>query len=114
MKRKAFKKAVTPLLRTRARQTQLRYATLANVLQRAYEQASVGKGAVRHAQGKPFESQPMLTLSEFLGTNDGLLFQAIKKVQESKRLPPQAAVFELLGAINYLAGAVIYIEAKRP
>jgi hypothetical protein len=33
MKRKAFKKAVTPRLRIRARQTQLRYATLANVLQ---------------------------------------------------------------------------------
>jgi hypothetical protein len=35
------------------------------------------------------------------------LGQAIKKILESQRLPKGAAIHELLGAINYLAGAII-------
>lgn len=91
---------------------QSNYSALAQVLQRAYEQAALGKGRERHGQGLPFDSQPMQTISRLVGTNRGMLYQAVKKCQESTRLPRDAAVFELLGAINYLAGAVIYLEAE--
>lgn len=88
------------------------YASLYSVLSRAYQQASSGKGNERHGQALPFEQQPMQSISGLLGTHGGLLYQAVKKVQESQRLPHDAAVFELLGAINYLAGAVVYLEQK--
>ena len=86
------------------------YASLADVLNRAFDQAARGKGAERHAQGQPFERQPMQDLIRLhgLGFATG---QASKKAQEAHRLPRDRAVAELLGAINYLAGAIIAIEA---
>ncbi len=54
----------------------------------------------------------MQTISRLIGSHDGLLYQAVKKIQESKRMDKDAAVRELLGAINYIAGAVIFLEAK--
>lgn len=54
----------------------------------------------------------MQTLSRSLGSNVGLLYQAAKKAQESLRLDREHAVFELLGAINYLAGAIIFLEDR--
>lgn len=89
------------------------YASLKNVLDRAFAQAAEGKGAERHANGLSFEQQPMQTISDSLGTNAGLLFQAAKKAQESQRMAPDAAVRELLGAINYLAGAVVWLERRQ-
>lgn len=86
------------------------YHALTNVLARAYEQAAKGKGAERHADGRPFTEQPMQTISELLGTHEGLLYQAMKKIQESNRLEKDPAIRELLGAINYLAGAIIFLE----
>ena len=86
------------------------YHALAAVLARAYEQAAKGKGAVRHADGRPFTEQPMQSISELLGTHEGLLYQAMKKIQESNRLEKEPAIRELLGAINYLAGAIIFLE----
>lgn len=88
------------------------YALLSSVLDRAYDQAASGKGSVRHGQGLAFEDQPMFTISRLIGSHVGLIYQAIKKAQESQRLPTDAAVKELLGAINYLAGAVIFLEEK--
>lgn len=88
------------------------YEQLEGVLARAYIQASCGKGAERHASGEPFHDQPMQTISALVGSNDGLRFQAVKKIHESARLDKAAAVRELLGAINYIAGAIIYIEGK--
>ena len=85
------------------------YESLADVLARAFEQASAGKGAERHAQAKPFDTQPMQGISDLVGIGFPL-GQAIKKVQESLRLSPDAAVREMLGAINYFAGAVIFLE----
>lgn len=90
------------------------YESLADVLQRAYDQAAKGKGADRHAGARPFTEQPMQSISALLGTPDGLLYQAMKKIQESKRLDRDARIRELLGAINYLAGTVIFIEAQAP
>lgn len=88
------------------------YESLADVLERAYAQAAFGKGKERHAGERPFHEQPMQSISELLDDNTGLLYQAMKKIQESKRLPHEAAVRELLGAINYIAGAVIFAEQK--
>lgn len=87
------------------------YEPLANVLQRAYAQASKGKGKERHAGGLPFAQQPILTIPRQHDSIDGALYQAAKKAGEARTLPTrQRAVTELLGAINYLAAAVILIE----
>lgn len=88
------------------------YECLAAVLKRAFDQASVGKGNERHAQvGEPFEAQMMQDMAKRFGVGV-LLGQAFKKSEESQRLPHDRAVAELLGAIVYLAGAVIAMEAK--
>lgn len=86
------------------------YERLASVLVRAHEQAAAGKGAQRHAQGQPFHAQPMQQLIKLYGIGFAL-GQAAKKAQEAQRLPTvERQVAELLGAINYLAGAVIALE----
>lgn len=87
------------------------YHSLATVLLRAFEQAARGKGAERHAQGAPFDQQPMQELCSLYGVGFAL-GQAAKKAQESQRLPHARAVAELLGAINYLAGAVVFMEGQ--
>lgn len=90
------------------------YERLAMVLKMAFNQAAHGKGKERHAaDGVPFEDQPMNAINELLGSNDGHIYQAGKKSIESKRLPDERAIAELLGAINYLAGAVIHIQLGR-
>lgn len=86
------------------------YAELIDVLERAVEQAAIGKGNERHATGQPFVDQPMQQLISLYGPGFAL-GQAAKKSQEAMRLPRDRAVRELLGAINYIAGAVIAIEA---
>lgn len=89
------------------------YRSLQNVLDRAFAQAANGKGHERHANGLSFEQQPMQIISDSLGTNAGLLFQAAKKAQESQRMDRDAAVRELLGAINYIAGAIVWLENRK-
>lgn len=87
------------------------YACLQEVLSRAYEQAATGKGAQRHAQAQRFDEQPMQKLIDLYGV--GFAFgQAGKKMQESQRLDRDAGVRELLGAIVYIAGAIISMEKK--
>lgn len=87
------------------------YEILADVLDRAYAQAATGKGKERHAQaGEPFDEQVMQDGARRFGVG-ALLFQAFKKSEESQRLPLEQGIRELLGAINYLAGAVIRREA---
>jgi hypothetical protein len=87
------------------------YASLSNVLRRAYDQASDGKGSERHGQNLPFTKQPMQLIQDLIGEGFAL-GQAIKKIQESQRLPHDAAIRELLGAINYIAGAIIHKEKE--
>lgn len=88
------------------------YEALAEVLGRAFDQAANGKGKERHADGKPFDAQPMQHLIDLYGPGFAL-GQAAKKSQESQRLPTtERQVTELLGAIVYLAGAVIAIERR--
>jgi hypothetical protein len=89
--------------------TPANYLGLQAVLDRSFEQAAFGKGAARHAQNKPFEEQPMQKLMELYGIGFAL-GQAGKKMQEAQRMDTEAAVRELLGAINYIAGTIIYLE----
>lgn len=86
------------------------YESLASVLLRAYDQAALGKGKERHAgDGEPFDAQVMQDMARRFGVGS-LLGQAFKKSEESQRLALEPAVRELIGAINYLAGAVIALE----
>ena len=85
------------------------YEALAYVLDKALNQAAHGKGKERHATGEPFDQQPICAITRRVGFGYPL-GQAEKKIEESQRLDTDAAVFELLGAINYLAAAVICLE----
>lgn len=86
------------------------YETLEDVLHRAYLQAATGKGAARHGRGVQFDEQPTQAISRLLGTDAGLAFQAMKKINEGMRLEHDAKIKELLGAINYIASMIIYME----
>lgn len=87
------------------------YEQLRNVLERAYDQASKGKGAVRHGKDLPFHLQPMQQIGDMYGIGF-MLGQVAKKIEEAQRLPRERAVAEILGAINYCAGAVIFLEKQ--
>ena len=89
------------------------YLDLRRVLDMAFEQASQGKGKERHANGREFDRQPIMELARMhgLGYPTG---QAAKKLQEAHTLlrlrGKEAAIQEILGAINYAAAAVLLIE----
>jgi hypothetical protein len=91
------------------------YASLSAVLQLAYEHASAGKGQERHANDLAFEDQPMQQITRAVGVGFPL-GQAMKKIQESAgmlgRGQDDAAIAELLGAINYCAGAIVHIKSR--
>lgn len=92
------------------------YECLAEVLDCALMQAASGKGAERHAQGQPFDSQPMAKITAMVGLGFPL-GQIQKKAQEAGGMAARgqmdAARRELLGAINYAAGAVLAINAMQ-
>jgi len=90
------------------------YEQLAAVLQAAFDQAAAGKGAERHANGLPFHEQRMQTISALLDSDAGMAFQVCKKVTEGMRLPHEARERELLGAIVYIAGMVIFHRQRQP
>jgi hypothetical protein len=83
------------------------YEPLASVLDEALAQAQAGKGKERHANGEPYDEQKIVTLNLQIGSEHGAIFQGCKKAQESARLEAERGDAELLGAINYLAAAVI-------
>lgn len=89
------------------------YSDLRRVLDMAFQQASQGKGKERHANGREFDRQPIMELARMhgLGYPTG---QAAKKLQEAHTLlrlrGKEAAIQEILGAINYAAAAVLLIE----
>jgi hypothetical protein len=85
------------------------YSDLFEVLRDALEEAQEGKGAVRHGNGMSFTDQPALTITRAVGLGFPL-GQAMKKIQESQRMDTDAAKRELLGAINYLAAAVLFLD----
>lgn len=95
------------------------YESLWRELRSALDQAQKGKGKERHNQGGtlPFDEQRMQQISRLIDSPDGMVYQACKKVVEGVKLPTierQAA--ELHGAINYIAGIIIFLrmrDAKR-
>lgn len=84
----------------------LRKDPLKAVLNMAYAQAMVGKGMERHGEEKPFVEQISMSITRAIGLAYPL-GQAWKKCDESKRMMKDAATRELLGAIVYLAMAII-------
>lgn len=87
------------------------YEVLATVLDEALRQAQSGKGEQRHANDLPFEQQPMQRLIQSYGVGFAL-GQAAKKGEESQKLTPGHDVAEILGAIVYLAGAVVHLQRR--
>ena len=53
--------------------------------------------------------KPIMEIGRMVGSGYPL-GQAMKKAQESARMPPDRAKAELLGAINYLAAAYLLLE----
>ena len=76
------------------------------VLNAAYAQAITGKGKERHGDEKPFVEQISMSITKAIGLAYPL-GQAWKKADEAQRMPKDAAIRELLGAINYMAIAII-------
>lgn len=90
-----------------------RYDELRRVLDDALEHASKFKGAERHDPTKArFEDQKIVQVAEWLQSTHGPIYQACKKSVESAGLPPDQARAELLGAINYLAAAVLVLDRQ--
>lgn len=92
------------------------YESLAEVLQAAYDQAATGKGKERHANDLPFDKQPMQQIARRRGVGF-LLGQADKKTEEAQgmleRGDRDAWRREILGAINYLAGALVFTRGEQ-
>lgn len=89
------------------------YDSLFTILCRALHQAQEGKGRERHANGKPFDQQPIMVIADQVGMGFQT-GQAIKKTVEAHGMVNRgdlaAAERELLGAINFLAAAVLRIN----
>lgn len=90
------------------------YEKLTDVLQAAHNQAAHGKGKDRHANGQPFHEQRMQAISKLIKSPKGMEFQAIKKLTEGMQFDDHdRREAELLGAINYIAGIVIYFRESK-
>lgn len=89
------------------------YECLFAVFRDAHNQAAYGKGEERHANNRPFHEQRMQTISRGLDSPLGLAYQVVKKVEEGLQMEdPDARRRELLGALNYLAGVVIFLDRE--
>lgn len=94
--------------------TEVLYAALEQVLNAAFDQAATGKGKDRHAGAdEPFEHQFICEGQREFGIGGGL-FQAVKKLKEGARFADRGerdrAVFEMRGAINYIAATIVVLE----
>lgn len=86
-----------------------KYKLLEDVLEQALQQASTGKGKVRHAtNNEAFEDQIIMWIEKNIKSFQ--LGQAVKKIHESQNLAPYEAVNELLGAIVFISAKIILIE----
>ncbi len=89
------------------------YEALGEELNAAYIQSSLGKGKERHANGKPFDRQPIMELSRLYGPGFAA-GQAAKKTQEAlgmlSRGETAAALAELHGAIVYVAATAALVR----
>lgn len=88
------------------------YEDLDRILRLAYEQAATGKGKDRHGvKGERWSRQPIIRHQLAFGPGFAL-GQAAKKMEEAQYLEPEAAKFELLGAIVYIAAAYRFFEVR--
>jgi len=91
------------------------YGPLMDVLYKAFEQASGGKGKERHANGRDFLDQPIMHITGMVGLGFPT-GQVQKKTQEAVKMVeagrPEAAQRELLGAIVYAAAAYLAVEGR--
>jgi phage terminase large subunit GpA-like protein len=86
------------------------YAELQEVLDKAFERASNGKGAERHADDKPFCQQDICTEQIFLGQAP-IIYQIRKKAKETLRLKTNTGkINEYLDIIVYAAAAIIMLQ----
>ena len=90
------------------------YDSLRAIYAMALEQAQGGKGKERHANGQPFERQPICEGGRRFGPTC-LVYQAWKKAHETPVLMTmnngtERAIRELLGVINYAAAAILVIK----
>jgi hypothetical protein len=89
------------------------YDELAIILRDAFEQASRGKGAERHANDLPFDQQPMQSISSLFYSDKGMAFQVVKKLREGLDMPEfDRLERELLGSIVYTAGIILWHKRR--
>ena len=93
------------------------YDSLRAIYAQALEQAQGGKGLERHANGLPFDQQPICQGGRRFGVGC-LVYQAWKKSHETPVLlaldnGKERAVRELLGVINYAAAAIIVLQEDK-
>lgn len=86
---------------------------LAGVFSRALAQAMYGKGERHGGAATPFNDQPWLKIAKVHGLGF-LTGQAVKKIEEAVRgKTGEPLERELLGAINYLGMALIYLDQQK-
>ncbi len=83
------------------------YRALFRVLYDAQKRAQWDKGRSRHGVGRAFQDQPITDLCRLYGSGFAT-GQAAKKMSEAQSMPWEQARKELLDAIVYVAGAVVY------
>lgn len=93
----------------------LEYSSLEEILRQAFDQASSGKGRERHANGRPFDRQPIMETSRMVGLGFPA-GQVMKKAQEACGMADRGQLHEaereLLGVIVYAAAAVLLVREK--
>jgi len=80
-------------------------------------QVTRGKGRERHQRGRDFVDQPILVIPALLGGEvglGGLLYQAMKKCEESVKMSVERRIAELRGAVIYTLAAIMHEERRAP
>lgn len=83
------------------------YGALALELQDAFTQSAAGKGKERHANGRPFDRQPIMEMGRLFGPGFAS-GQATKKMQEALGMLARGEVDRALAEVH---GAIVYAAA---
>lgn len=91
------------------------YESLRSALEMAYAQSALGKGKERHANGKPFDRQPIMEIARMVGLA-GQTYQICKKAQEATTMDyngqHERAIAELCGVMVYAAAGITLLNEK--
>jgi len=91
------------------------YESLERELAYAFNQSANGKGKERHANGRPFDRQPILELARLYGPGF-TAGQSAKKTQEALGMAARGeferAIAEVHGAIVYLAATALRLREQ--